>query len=110
LESNPGLKSRFKKFFHFEDYTEEELIAIMNLFAKKYAYELDKDAVQFIQHELSIKKPKGNGRFAENLIHEAIQQQSLRLMKTDHSLNLACVNRLTKEDINAALQILLKGE
>lgn len=110
LESNPGLKSRFKKFFHFEDYTEEELIAIMNLFAKKYAYELDKEAVQFIQHELSIKKPKGNGRFAENLIHEAIQQQSLRLMKTDHSLNLACVNRLTKEDINAALQILLKGE
>ncbi|PAC37779.1 AAA family ATPase [Caldifermentibacillus hisashii] len=110
LESNPGLKSRFKKFFHFEDYSAEELIAIMKLFAKSYAYELDKDAVQLLQHELSIKKPKGNGRFAENLIHEAIQQQSLRLMKTDHTLDLACVNRLTKEDINAAFQILLKGE
>lgn len=110
LESNPGLKSRFKKFFHFEDYSAEELIAIMKLFAKSYAYELDKDAVQLLQHELSIKKPKGNGRFVENLIHEAIQQQSLRLMKTDHTLDLACVNRLTKEDINAAFQILLKGE
>lgn len=110
LESNPGLKSRFKKFFHFEDYSAEELIAIMKLFAKSYAYELDKDAVQLLQHELSIKKPKGNGRFAENLIHEAIQQQSLRLMKTHHTLDLACVNRLTKEDINAAFQILLKGE
>lgn len=110
LESNPGLKSRFKKFFHFEDYSAEELIAIMKLFAKSYAYELDKDAIQLLQHELSIKKPKGNGRFAENLIHEAIQQQSLRLMKTDHTLDLACVNRLTKEDINAAFQILLKGE
>ncbi|MEG6535026.1 AAA family ATPase [Caldibacillus thermoamylovorans] len=110
LESNPGLKSRFKKFFHFEDYSAEELIAIMKLFAKSYAYELDKDAIQLLQHELSIKQPKGNGRFAENLIHEAIQQQSLRLMKTDHTLDLACVNRLTKEDINAAFQILLKGE
>lgn len=110
LESNPGLKSRFKKFFHFEDYSAEELIAIMKLFAKSYAYELDKDAIQLLQHELSIKKPKGNGRFAENLIHEAIQQQSQRLMKTDHTLDLACVNRLTKEDINAAFQILLKGE
>lgn len=110
LESNPGLKSRFKKFFHFEDYSAEELIAIMKLFAKSYAYELDKDAIHLLQHELSIKKPKGNGRFAENLIHEAIQQQSLRLMKTDHTLDLACVNRLTKEDINAAFQILLKGE
>lgn len=110
LESNPGLKSRFKKFFHFEDYSAEELIAIMKLFAKSYAYELDKDAVQLLQHELSIKKPKGNGRFVENLIHEAIQQQSLRLMETDHTLDLACVNRLTKEDINAAFQILLKGE
>jgi SpoVK/Ycf46/Vps4 family AAA+-type ATPase len=110
LESNPGLKSRFKKFFHFEDYSAEELIAIMKLFAKSYAYELDKDAVQLLQHELSRKKPKGNGRFAENLIHEAIQQQSLRFMKTDHTLDFACVNRLTKEDINAAFQILLKGE
>lgn len=110
LDSNPGLKSRFKKFFHFEDYSEEELIAIMKLFAKSYAYELDKDAVQLLQHELSRKKPKGNGRFAENLIHEAIQQQSLRFMKADHTLDLACVNRLTKEDINAAFQILLKGE
>ena len=39
LESNPGLKSRFDKFIHFEDYTEEELFVIgENMLKKEYLF------------------------------------------------------------------------
>lgn len=110
LESNPGLKSRFKKFFRFEDYTTDELIAIMNLFTKNYAYELDEEAIAFLRSEMTMNRPNGNGRFAENMIHEAIQQQALRLTKQNQPLSLDNVNLITREDVQAAYYILKKGE
>ena len=30
INSNPGLKSRFNKYIHFEDYTPEELLEIFD--------------------------------------------------------------------------------
>lgn len=110
LESNPGLKSRFKKFFHFDDYSTEELIQIMQLFVKRYAYVLDEEAIEFLRDELAKNPPKGNGRFAENLIHEAIQQQAVRLMKQKTDLDPNEVNRITKEDISESIKTLQKGE
>lgn len=110
LESNPGLKSRFKKFFHFADYNVEELIGIINHFSKKYAYELEGQALQFLQNELTARKPNGNGRFAENLIHEAIQQQALRLMRSDNPYSPDTIHKLTKADLEIAYQIINKGE
>src|SRR5690606_13790195 len=89
LESNPGLKSRFKKFFHFPDYNVEEIIAIMGLFAERYSYQLDEKAIEFLKEELTEHPPKGNGRFAENIIHEAIQQQALRLAKENRMYNMS---------------------
>ena len=49
LESNPGLKSRFKKFFEFVDYRAEELISILRHFSKKYAYTIDDAAIEFFR-------------------------------------------------------------
>ncbi len=37
LGSNPGLKSRFNKSIMFEDYTEEELLSILNAFCKPFS-------------------------------------------------------------------------
>jgi SpoVK/Ycf46/Vps4 family AAA+-type ATPase len=111
LESNPGLKSRFKKFFHFNDYSTEELIQIMQLFVKRYSYSLDEDAIDYLRDEITKNPPKGNGRFAENLIHEAIQQQAVRLMKQELPLEANNeVNRLIKDDIIESIKILQKGE
>lgn len=107
LESNPGLKSRFKKFFHFPDYNVEEIIAIMGLFAERYSYQLDEKAIEFLKEELTEHPPKGNGRFAENIIHEAIQQQALRLAKENRMDNMSLI---TLEDIKTAYHILKKGE
>ncbi|MDF2789444.1 MAG: stage sporulation protein [Neobacillus sp.] len=40
LESNPGLRSRFKKFFLFPDYSAEELLAIIETYVESFQYHL----------------------------------------------------------------------
>ena len=43
LESNPGLKSRFNKNIVFEDYSQDELLAIFKVFCTPYGMELTAD-------------------------------------------------------------------
>ena len=38
IDSNPGLKSRFTKYYHFPDYSPKELLAIFNLFLDRDDY------------------------------------------------------------------------
>ena len=40
LHSNPGLESRFNKYFYFEDYNGEELISIFQSMCRKNGYTL----------------------------------------------------------------------
>lgn len=80
LESNPGLRSRFKKFFYFPDYLAEELLAIMDAYAEKYKYQISKEAKVFLRDQLEEEIVSGNGRFASNLVDEMIQAQAMRLM------------------------------
>lgn len=106
LESNPGLQSRFKKFFHFHDYKVDELIEIMVSYATSYHYILEDDTLAFIKEELAGISVSGNGRFATNVIDEAIQVQALRISKEkDSDLSL-----LNKNDLRIALHKVGKGE
>lgn len=110
LESNPGLRSRFKKFFHFPDYTAEDLLVIIKNYAGKYQYKLAEEAVTFLGAELSETDINGNGRFATNLVDEAIQAQAFRLMGTGNGDILdENVLYLEKSDFEAALNK-VKGE
>jgi SpoVK/Ycf46/Vps4 family AAA+-type ATPase len=111
LESNPGLRSRFKKFFHFPDYTVEELLEIMGGYASKYEYKLTDAARSFINNALENDMIGGNGRLAANLIDEAIQAQAYRLMDgapltdfTDEAVSLE------SSDFEKALEKIKKGE
>lgn len=83
LDSNPGLRSRFKKFFTFPDYSSGDLLKIMNSHAKRYHYEITEGAKVLINQALETKSIKGNGRFATNMVEEMIQAQALRLMNDD---------------------------
>ncbi|UTW69299.1 hypothetical protein KHA80_20800 [Anaerobacillus sp. HL2] len=49
VRSNPGLASRFKKYFHFTDYTNEELVQMIELNAIHYGYTLA-DGVNVFLH------------------------------------------------------------
>lgn len=110
LESNPGLQSRFKKFFHFQDYSVSELIKIMKWYGAKFHYELTEQAEAYLADELVSMELNGNGRFATNVIDEAIQAQALRLIENKKLLSDGNVSLITEKDIEKALYKVGKGE
>ncbi|NWF50616.1 MAG: AAA family ATPase [Ignavibacteriaceae bacterium] len=84
LMSNPGLKSRFTKFIHFEDYSADELIDICKSNLKEKGYELDKAAVEPLLKKFrklydNRDKTFGNARLVRNLIESAIKNHILRI-------------------------------
>ena len=84
INSNPGLRSRFNRYIHFDDYTAEELVEIFKLQVKKGEYTLSDDASQYLQERLTAvvaDKPKdfGNARYVRNLFEKAIEAQANRL-------------------------------
>lgn len=111
LNSNPGLKSRFKKFFHFIDYSTDELLEIIVSYAGQYEYKVTEKAKEYLLSTLSEMDVNGNGRFAANLADEAIQAQAMRLIS-----EMSCtedseqVSILEREDFEIALQKMRKGE
>nr|WP_307195232.1 AAA family ATPase [Neobacillus niacini] len=80
LESNPGLRSRFKKFFLFPDYSAEELLAIIDTYVESFQYQISEDARALLKQSIENHTFNGNGRFATNLADEMIQAQAMRLM------------------------------
>jgi SpoVK/Ycf46/Vps4 family AAA+-type ATPase len=88
LESNPGLRSRFKKFFLFPDYSSEELLEIMAVYADSFQYQLTVDAKVLLLQKMDEESFKGNGRFATNMVDEMIQAQASRLMEAEEDEDL----------------------
>jgi SpoVK/Ycf46/Vps4 family AAA+-type ATPase len=111
LKSNPGLQSRFKKFFHFPDYKIEELITILESYVNGFQYQLTDSVKEFLQKSLKEFTFSGNGRFATNLADEMIQAQAMRLMNEDSEESLLeKVMYFEKEDVEKALNKLRNGE
>lgn len=98
LESNPGLRSRFKKFFLFPDYSTDELLAIMEAYAKDYQYQLPEAAKKQLKKTIGGEEVRGNGRFATNLVDEMIQAQALRLMAQESEEGLYEKSLFLEED------------
>ncbi|KHE67018.1 AAA family ATPase, partial [Halobacillus sp. BBL2006] len=80
VESNPGLSSRFKKYFYFPDYDEKDLIEMTHFQANSYGYHFNEWAESFLREKYTDHKVRGNGRFVNNLVNEAIQFQAIRIM------------------------------
>ncbi|MGM0776376.1 MAG: AAA family ATPase [Bacillota bacterium] len=109
MSSNPGLKSRFKKFFHFKDYSTPELLEIIISYAGKYEYTLTEEAKDYLNHTLSKIEVNGNGRFAANFADEAIQAQAMRIVSA-LAEDIEQVSNLEKPDFEIALNKISKGE
>lgn len=108
IDSNPGLRSRFNKYFHFPDYSGEELFKILVRFCDTNGYKLSGDATIPLQNKLNEmytnrQEHFGNARSVRNLFEHAINNQADRLAKcaniTDEELT-----ELTLSDILSALE------
>lgn len=84
IESNPGLKSRFNRYFYFDDYKPDELLAIFESMAKKGHFKLTdptREKLLKLFEELYVRRDRtfGNARVARNLFEKSIEQQANRL-------------------------------
>lgn len=84
IEANPGLESRFNKYFYFEDYTAEQLETIFASMAKKHGYTLSEEGTQWLREELrrvyeSRDEKFGNAREVRNLFETAVARQANRV-------------------------------
>ncbi|MCP4124495.1 MAG: AAA family ATPase [Bacteroidetes bacterium] len=85
IESNPGLQSRFNRYFKFNHYNGEELLNIFKLFANKADFVLDSEAeekLSFIFDGMFADKDEhfGNARVARNLFEEIVARQANRIV------------------------------
>ncbi len=84
IHANPGLESRFNKYFYFEDYSGEELMEIFLSLCKKNGYALEEAAreetaslfrTMYEQRDENF----GNAREVRNLFERAVARQSDRV-------------------------------
>ena len=84
IESNPGLRSRFNKFFEFPDYTADELQQIFMKMCDKYQYKLSEEAEaaareRIIRMEAEKGENFANAREVRNLFEKIITNQAARV-------------------------------
>ena len=99
VESNPGLKSRFNRYFYFQDYTPDELVAIFNKMCRDSHFhptDAAKIKLKALLTGLYGQRDRtfGNARLVRNLFEKAIEQQANRL---------AVINTLTDEVLTTIL-------
>ena len=88
LDSNPGLKSRFKLYFDFPDYLPQELSLIADSVAAQKGVEFRPQAKQALD-EIIVEAYRtrdrsfGNARFVHDLVEKGKVQLGLRIMEED---------------------------
>jgi SpoVK/Ycf46/Vps4 family AAA+-type ATPase len=114
---NPGLKSRFKYYFHFDDYTPDELYKIAEFAAKKRSIIIEPAAQEYINKLLvdayrDRDSSFGNARFAFALIDEGKMNLGLRLIKDAHVKELSneALSTITLADVKSINAAGLKKE
>ena len=84
LASNPGLKSRFNKFIHFDDYTSAEMLGIFEFMLRNSDYAATDQALKSAEIALnrlcdSKGEHFGNARAVRNLLEHVRQEHANRL-------------------------------
>lgn len=95
INSNPGLKSRFNKYFYFPDYDGEQLYKMFLMRCDKNKYQLSKKAQKdakelFVQMYENRDENFGNGRDVRNFFEDVVVRQSNRI---------AAMENPTKDDL-----------
>ena len=88
IHSNPGLESRFNKYFHFDDYDAGELLDIFRSLCKKNGYALSPEGEAWAEgalRELYENRDEnfGNARDVRNLFERAVARQADRVARLE---------------------------
>src|SRR6478735_3076240 len=100
MAQNPGLSSRFKTVIEFDDYTDDELVLILRKLASAADYDISREAEMTFRGILAgtaRTQAFGNGRFARNLLEEAIGRHAWRLQDVEDPTH-AQLRELKAED------------
>ena len=104
IHSNPGLESRFNRFLHFADYTEEELLAIFRMQCEKGCYILAPEAEaplrSLLERRMADKASFGNARGVRNLFEQILVRQAGRLAG-QAAVTREDLTRITAADVEA---------
>ena len=103
IHSNPGLESRFNKYFQFGDYTAPELLSIFQSMAKKNGYTLAQEAEGWLKEDLqdlydNRDENFGNARDVRNRFEKAVARQADRLAAMENP-TVEQLMELTVEDL-----------
>lgn len=101
ITSNPGLASRFRTTIAFDDYTDVELIEVFTRLAEQADYAADTPCQEALLDLLAATvrdEHFGNGRWARNVLEEAIVRQAWRLRDVAEP-TVAQMRELTAQDV-----------
>jgi stage V sporulation protein K len=103
IESNPGLRSRFNRFFHFKHFTPEELLQIFQSFCKKSDFIVSEEAKEKLTDTFELlcsdkDESFGNARVVRNLFEKCVQNQANRIVKLK-KLNQKILKTFSEDDV-----------
>ena len=104
IHANPGLESRFNKYFFFEDYDGKQLMEIFRSMCKKNGYTLSEEGERFMETDLqelydSRDENFGNARDVRNLFEQAVARQADRVSQLEAPTKEQLME-LLPEDLN----------
>lgn len=82
MKLNPGLESRINLKIKFEDYSDEELLTIVEGMAEKDNYKLTEDGKASFMKKIStqmIDENFANARTARNILEDAVREKAFRI-------------------------------
>lgn len=106
LDSNPGLKSRFKLYFEFSDYLPQELAQIAAYACREKGVELTQEARMKVEDVIvnayrTRDRTFGNARFVYDLVEKSKVELGLRAMSADdpRSLSREALSTIELQDV-----------
>ena len=89
INSNPGLKSRFNKYFSFPNYSGSELLDILLRITVKNKFNMSEEAkskLNYIINDAIFAEGKqfGNARYVRNLYEQIVQNQFMRVSQLEN--------------------------
>lgn len=101
INMNPGLRSRFNKYIHFANYTEDEMLEIFRRQCDKMQFLLSADAEQAALEYFAKNQDDptfGNARGVRNFFDKVVMNQSTRILGIPNPTEME-FRTIKKEDI-----------